>query len=125
MGFVDGHRTSGALQLSCNSVTPVLTFFSDSDELNLGQRAPTPVRGFSRAAFKGESCSQGRVGKVAPFNLCWLSTPMPGCLTALGMPRNTGGQVSSAYLPDSKRDLRYPVEALRQSSEMAAPKHTP
>ncbi|XP_071308585.1 uncharacterized protein [Agelaius tricolor] len=52
MGFVDGHKTSGALKLSCNSLSFVLTFFSDSDGLNVCQRAPSRVRGFPRAGSK-------------------------------------------------------------------------
>ncbi|XP_071308453.1 uncharacterized protein [Agelaius tricolor] len=52
MGFVDGHQTSGAPKLSCNSLSLVLTFFSDSDGLNVCQRAPFRVRGFPRAGSK-------------------------------------------------------------------------
>ncbi|XP_077046694.1 uncharacterized protein LOC143695694 [Agelaius phoeniceus] len=63
MGFVDGHKISGALKLSCNSLTLVLTFFSDSDGLNPCHRAPSRVRGFPKAV-KAESSSQGQVGEV-------------------------------------------------------------
>ncbi|XP_071308545.1 uncharacterized protein [Agelaius tricolor] len=52
MGFVDGHKISGALKLSCNSLTLALTFFSDSDGLNVCQRAPSRVRGFPQAGSK-------------------------------------------------------------------------
>ncbi|XP_077043579.1 uncharacterized protein LOC143695417 isoform X3 [Agelaius phoeniceus] len=70
MGFVDGHKISGALKLSCNSLTLVLTFFSDSDGLNPCQRAPSRVRGFPRAGSQGreqQSRPSGRGGPLAIY----------------------------------------------------------
>ncbi|XP_054372302.1 uncharacterized protein LOC118698530 isoform X13 [Molothrus ater] len=52
MRFIDGYKMSGALKLSCNSLTLVLTFFSDLGGLNLCQSAPSQVRYFPRAGTK-------------------------------------------------------------------------
>ncbi|XP_071308586.1 uncharacterized protein [Agelaius tricolor] len=72
MGFVDGHKTSGALKLSCNSLSFVLTFFSDSDGLNVCQRAPSRVRGFPRAG-EAPFVSAAEVYMVTLLQHCSLS----------------------------------------------------
>ncbi|XP_071298200.1 uncharacterized protein [Agelaius tricolor] len=58
MGFIDGYKMSGALKLSCNSLTLVLIFFSDLGGFNLCQSAPsqevnldTSSQGAIQAAF--------------------------------------------------------------------------
>ncbi|XP_077032786.1 uncharacterized protein LOC129118803 isoform X1 [Agelaius phoeniceus] len=50
--------------------------------------------------------------------------PIPGAVTALGMPRNRGGQVSSGHPLESNQDLRYPEEPRSQRLERTAPRHT-
>ncbi|XP_071308547.1 uncharacterized protein [Agelaius tricolor] len=72
MGFVDGHKISGALKLSCNSLTLALTFFSDSDGLNVCQRAPSRVRGFPQAG-EAPFVSAAEVYMVTLLQHCSLS----------------------------------------------------
>ncbi|XP_077048877.1 uncharacterized protein LOC143696457 isoform X1 [Agelaius phoeniceus] len=81
-------------------------------------RAPHPRRSRPRAAVKAEWA------RWSTCHLSWPSMPMPGAVAALGTPRNRGGQVSSGQPPESNQDLRYPEEALSQSLETAALKHT-
>ncbi|XP_077048375.1 uncharacterized protein LOC143696282 isoform X1 [Agelaius phoeniceus] len=81
-------------------------------------RAPHPRRSRLRAAVKAEWA------RWSTCHLSWLSMPMPGAVTALGMPRNRGGQVCSGQPLESNQDLSYPEEPHSQSLETAAPKHT-
>ncbi|XP_071298194.1 uncharacterized protein [Agelaius tricolor] len=118
MGFVDGHKISGALKLSCRPLTFVRTFSFRCRRIKSRAEHPIPGEGIApsrksrqRAAVKAEWA------RWSTCNLSWLSMTMPGAVAALGTPRNREGQVSSGQPPESNQDLRLLAKAWKRQHQ--------